>query len=158
MFFTDMNRRSGFSLLEVILAIGIAAIAILTLLVFFAYSLENIRVGKSIAHATALAQRRLEYLKSNPDEIKRLIYMVDDEIGKGVPIEDACASESEKVSEAIYDPDFEKPVEFTITTNVKRLPPPQEYVADIWVVVTWKYKNLIRKVVLETYYNLDYAP
>ncbi|MCD4784326.1 MAG: hypothetical protein K8T10_10945 [Candidatus Eremiobacteraeota bacterium] len=138
------NLSRGLSLLEVIISLGIASVAILTMLLFFAYALENIRIGKSVGQATAIAQRHMESLKAKGKEV--LAEMAD------------SGGESTQVSEVetLYDPGTNTPLNYTITYSVVRLPPPQERVLDIVVRVDWEYQDAPKNLVLESYVNSRY--
>jgi len=138
------NISRGLSLLEVVISLGIAVVAIVTMLVFFAYALENVRVGKSVGQATAIAQRHMESLKAK---------------GKEALAEMADAGESPtQVSEVetLYDPGTNVPLEYTVTYSVVRLPAPQERILDIVVRVDWKYQDKPKNLVLESYVNSRY--
>ena len=80
------NCPEGFSLLEVIISLGIAAISVSSLIIFFTYALQNIRVTRSMAQATILAQRTIEDLKSDPT---RILEMADDPAYVAGPVETA---------------------------------------------------------------------
>lgn len=129
----------GLTLLEVIISLAIALVAILTMLLFFAYSLDNIREGKTVAQATTVAQRYMEELRADVDTLQ-------------TKADSGETQEPEKVTETMYDPGTNNPIEYTVTVEVNRLPSPNEELIDIIVKVEWQYKSTkLRKIVLESY-------
>ncbi|MCE1246734.1 MAG: hypothetical protein LWY06_08830 [Firmicutes bacterium] len=130
----------GLSLLEIMISFAIATVAILTILVFFAYALDNLRVGKSVAQATAIAQRHLEALRADTDKLENLA-------------DGATGTSPEAVAETLYDPGTNEPIQYTVTTTVGRLPSPQDELIDVVIKVDWKYKDRPKNVILENYIN-----
>ncbi len=153
----NRNKSEGFSLLEVIIALGIAAISVSSLIIFFSYAMQSIRISRSMAQATTLAQRQMEELKANPG---RIMEMADDPLYVAGPVETA---------EILYNPEtFELgspriPIPFFITTTAERIPETGGRVIDILVEVRWRYQGFgttgdpeNKKVILESYYISDY--
>jgi len=130
----------GLSLLEIMISFTIATVAILTILVFFAYSLDNLRVGKSVAQATSIAQRHLESLKGDLDALESLA-------------DNPTTATPETVAETLYDPGTNEPIQYRVTTTVGRLPAPQDDMIDIIIKVDWNYKGKPKNVILENYIN-----
>lgn len=161
MIITDPRKRKsrGLSLLEVIIAIGIAAIAVSSMVIFFAYVMESIRMGRSVAQATTLAQRYLEELKGDPSRITQMAEeRKDPEFVEPPP---------EVMAEILYQPEGvylaapKIPIIYKVTTKAEYQEDRGERIIDLVVEVTWRYKNPYKdienkKLVMESFYISDY--
>lgn len=149
---TKREAKSGFSLLEVVIALGIAAIAVSSLIVFFAYALETIRISKSVAQATTIAQRKMEELKANPDSIL--------EMAAGPNPTPRTVAEILYSTPGTSLTSPKVPIMYTVTTTSNFIPNTNKRVIDVVVTVSWKYKNPYagvdnKRVVLEYYHIPD---
>lgn len=127
----------GLTLLEIIISMGIALVAILTMLIFFAYALDSIREAKTIAQATAIAQKTMEeYLSKSEEELRG--YADEGEV-----------IEPFTTQEVMYDPATNSPIDYTVTVKVERM---TNRLLNVLVEVKWKYKSdRERPIILESY-------
>lgn len=60
------SKKEGFSLIEVMIAVFVLSVGILTVLVFFPFGLQMARYSKMTSQAVQLAQEKIEEVISRP--------------------------------------------------------------------------------------------
>lgn len=131
-----LNKPSkGLSLLEVIIAIWIAAAVVISLMVLFGYILGTSKTSKNTAKATTIAQQYIEKLKSDSALFKGII---------------ASGSKTIKEVEVVSDPKYQGPIEFTV--NIQAAPRAVDSSQiDVLITVSWIEKENQKQSKLETY-------
>jgi len=113
--------KNGLSLIEIVIAIGIAMVMVVSLLLFFSYVFASVRSGKNKAKAASIAQKYLERLKADQDYLQDVIKSPQNFAEK----------------EVLYNPNQEAPTVFTVAISATPMPPDNELV-DILIQVNWK--------------------
>ncbi|MCD6309147.1 MAG: hypothetical protein J7M18_00425, partial [Candidatus Eremiobacteraeota bacterium] len=131
-----MRRRytKAFSLLEIILAMGLAAAVVVSLFMFLEYVFAGIKHGKLTSQATALGARYIEKIKGDPEMAMSLLDL----------------GEPKTEEEEITDPVTGETRHYNVTIEVSRMASGTN-LADVVVKVEWKEKERKSEVVLETY-------
>jgi prepilin-type N-terminal cleavage/methylation domain-containing protein len=77
----EKEKESGFTLIEVVVAIALVAVAILGLAQLFTYSVLNNARSERMTNATFLAQQQIDFLRNLPaDELNKWVLGDVDEI------------------------------------------------------------------------------
>jgi Tfp pilus assembly protein PilV len=131
----------GLSLVEIVLAIGIAAISVITVLVIFSYVFANARSGKLQAKAAAIGQGYVERVKADKDFFKAV---------QAAPGSNIVRTETEPV----YDGETSAPITFTssVALTPRAFGTSQRPYADVLVTVSWKERETLKSTTLETYF------
>jgi len=127
-----MRRPRALTLAEVMIALGVASIALLTLIMFVSMIYRAARDGKSQAAASTLARKSLERLRT------------DDEYFREAASEDGITA----VEEFSVDPGTGV-VNFTVVTRCTAIQHTEERYYDAAVNVSWK-EDRDREVRLNT--------
>lgn len=135
----DMIKKSskGFSLLEIVLAMGFAGMVVISLFGFIGFVFAGIKHGKLTAQATTVASRYIEKIKGDIDTARSLME-------SGTPV---------TVEEVVIDPITNVPRQYTVTTQMAPVSTGSN-LGDLVVRVEWKEKQKTNKVLMETYLNM----
>ena len=125
----------GLTLGEIIVALGIASLAILTLAVYVSTVHRAAAEGKSQAGASTLARRVMERLRSD-----RAWFLAVQ-----------AAPEGFDEDQMVWQPDEVVPVRYRVETRLQPLASAPQGYLDATVTVTWLENHRQRRVVLETY-------
>lgn len=128
-------RKRGLSLGEIIVALGVASIALLTLAVFVSTIHRAVHEGKSQAAASTVARKVLERLRSDRD----FFYTV--RTAPGEYTEDQLYWEADEIV----------PVRYHVEARLQDLAGAPAGYYDAWVTVSWLEEHRRREVVLETF-------
>lgn len=129
--FKCIKNQKGMSLLEIIISLHLAAIMVISVMLFTSYISEYVKAGKNIARATSICQKQMELLKTYAPEELENIYNAN-------PI----------LEEKIIYTDQIEYHEYTRTTLIS---PYKKYLFDIKVKANWAEKNNLKETLLETY-------
>jgi Tfp pilus assembly protein PilV len=119
------------SLGEVIVALGVASVALLTLAVFLSTMHRALHEGKSEASASTIAQRVLERMRSDPGYYR------------------AVTAQEQGFTQLFWTPGQEEAVRYTVLASATPLA--NARYADVTVTVRWVEERRERRVELETY-------
>ena len=129
-----MRRRRGLSLSEVVLALAILVIAVISVASFVATVYKSVKEGKYQAVASTIAQSELERLRVDQSALRDLIarasYGVKDQV---VPVDDTTVTYHQRVTAEVQSAMGARYVKL-----VSR--------------VTWRQSSRDREVVLESCY------
>lgn len=128
-------RKRGLSLAEIVVAIGVASIALLTLAVFVSTIHRAVREGKSQAAASIVARRVIERLRSDRE------YFHAVRTAPGEYTEDQLYWEADEIV----------PMRYHVECRVQDLAGAPAGYYDAWVTVWWLEEHRRRELVLETY-------
>ncbi|MCL5773419.1 MAG: hypothetical protein M1536_03455 [Firmicutes bacterium] len=130
------NRpRKGLSLIEVVVAVWIAAAVVISLMVLFSGLLGNSKTAKNIAKAATIAQQYIEKLKSDSAFFSGII---------------ASGGRTIKEVEVVSDPNYQGPIEFTV--NIQAVPRTvNSSQIDVLINVSWMEKGKQKQSRLETF-------
>lgn len=122
------------TLVEIMFAIALSSIAVVTLVVLFSFIFSSARNGKSQAKATSIAQRYMERLKADQKFYDRV---------KASP----GFIERELVWEGVQT----APVEYTVKIGLDPTGTAGHFV-DGLVTVSWTERAVAKQVALETFF------
>lgn len=132
------SRPRGVTLIEVVFALGVATVVLLTLAMFISTVHRNAREGKSQAIASVLTTRTLERLHSDEDFFNRVYGSQGSEL---------VVTEVQQ----FYKEGNLAPIEFRIRASLAPLPDGENRYYDALVVVEWTEGGRVRKLAAETY-------
>lgn len=128
-------RSRGLSLAEVVIAIGVASLAVLTLAVFVSTIYRATHEGKSQAAASTVARRAIERLRADREYFRAILS------GTG-------ASDEEQL---YWQADQVVPMRYHVVTTLEAVSGAPAGYYDASVTVSWLEEHRRREVVLETY-------
>ncbi len=128
-----MDKRPGFTLGEMILALGISALGLLTLVLLVSTIWRAASEGKYHSAASSHARRTLERLRGEPDYLRGVL-------DGSVP---AAFNTTLSVDDALYVP-------LNTTIALEMLSGTDRYL-DVEVTVLWEQEHRARRLSLETY-------
>ena len=126
--------KRGFTVAEVLVSLGIASVAILSLAVLTASVWRAGKFAKYTAYASGLAQQPIEKMKGDPYYLKNLLTGPD-----------SLHHYSEKVSL-----EEGRETEFQVSLTVTPLLQPKERYVRVVSKVSWIQERVARELVLET--------
>ncbi|MFN8606856.1 MAG: hypothetical protein U0931_04950 [Vulcanimicrobiota bacterium] len=126
--------RRGFTVSEVLLALGVACLAVLALAGLSASVWRAAKFSKYSAYASGLAQQPIEKMKGDPDYLKILLTGPD---SARHYIQTASLEEGQNT-------------EFRVDLDVRPLAQPQDRYVRVVSKVSWTQQRVQREVVLET--------
>ena len=126
--------KRGFTVSEVLLALGVAAMAVLALAALTASVWRASKFAKYTAYASGLAQQPIERLKGDPAYLNSLMTGPDEvrHYTQEVSLEDGYTT---------Y---------FIVDVKVQPLAQPKDRYVRVVSKVTWSQEKVAREVVLET--------
>ena len=131
-----MTRSKGLSLAEVVIAIGVASLAVLTLAVFVSTIYRATHEGKSQAAASTVGRRAIERLRSDRAYFRTV----------------RTATEGSFEEEQLYWQAGEVvPMRYHVTTRLEPVAGAPTGYYDASVMVWWIEEHRRREVVLETW-------
>ena len=126
--------KRGFTVSEVLLALGVAAMAVLALAALTASVWRSSKLAKYTAYASGLAQQPIERLKGDPAYLNSLMTGPDEvrHYTQEVSLEDGYTT---------Y---------FIVDLKLQPLAQPKDRYVRVVSKVTWTQEKVAREVVLET--------
>ena len=131
------QQNKAFSLLEIIIAMGIAGAVVVTMFTFLGFVFQGIKHGKLSAQGTALASKYIEKVKG------------DNEFALAI----AALTSPYTEDEIVIDPITGEPRTYTVTLDMNPAITGSS-LEDLVVKVEWVEERKTGKVVVETYINL----
>lgn len=127
-------RRRAFTLSEMIIALALAAIAILTLASLTVQVWKTVRYAKYTAFASNLARQQLERLKGDPASLTLAL----------------TGPDSERDFSGDFEVDEGRAMHFDGRLTLQPLPPPRDRYVTVVARVSWVQEARDRQAVLES--------
>lgn len=120
--------------MEIIFAIALASVAVISLIVIFSFVFSSARTGKTTSKATSIAQRYLERMKADRRFFERV-----------------KTSPQFSEREIVWEGAATAPVEYTVRVSLNPTGTDQRYV-DGLVTVSWTERSQPKHIALETFF------
>lgn len=149
----EINKDNGFTLVEIMIAITILSIGILSVASMQISAINTNSLANNLTKATTIAQNKIEQLISASYNDADL----EDKNGNGHlglrnPLPPSQKNPNQQPDITLYPPDYQEAFgsdhSYTIYWNVS-LDDPIENTKTISVIVTWPHKDTIKNVIIK---------